>query len=194
MVSIKQKIEWRDVEGYEGYYQINNVGKVYSCHSHRLLTPYVSSDGYLRVNLSIRGKVKIKMLHVLIANAFIANPYNFPIVNHIDGNKKNPLPNNLEWVTYSENSKHAFKHGLSKISDKARKKASENAKANGSKTTSRPVIQYSIDGVIIAEYPSIKAASRMTGANDGYIGSVCKRKKYTAAGFVWRYKDDPEFL
>ncbi|WP_171034487.1 NUMOD4 domain-containing protein [Marinilactibacillus psychrotolerans] len=195
MALIKQSIEWKDVKGFEGFYQINNVGKVYSCHSHKLLTAYESSDGYLRVNLSVRGKVKIKMLHVLVATAFLPNPQDLPVVNHIDGNKKNPLPHNLEWTTFSENSKHAFFHGLSKISDKAREKASENAKINGAKTTSRPVIQYSIDGRKIAVFSSIKEASRITGANDGRISHVCKRRKgmYTAGGFVWRYKDDPEF-
>ncbi|AQZ46054.1 NUMOD4 domain-containing protein [Paenibacillus larvae] len=193
MTRIKCKIEWRDIPGYEGFYQINNIGQVYSCHTTRILSNYMASDGYLRANLSVRGKVKIKMVHVLVAQAFIPNPDNMPVVNHIDGNKQNPNVNNLEWVSYSENTKHAFTNGLAKISKKARENARRVAAENGARTTKKAVIQYSLDGERIAEYESIKAACRATGANDGYLSMVCRRKKQTAAGFVWRYTDDPEF-
>lgn len=193
MVLVKRNIKWKDVLGFEGVYQVNNIGQVYSCHTTKILNAYKSNDGYMRVNLSFRGKAKIKMVHILVAEAFISNPNLLPVVNHKDGNKTNPRVENLEWVTFSENSKHAFYTGLSKISDKAKNKASKNARANGSKTTSKPIIQYSIDGIKIAEYESIKAACRATGANDGYVSKVCKRIKYTAAGYVWRYKDDPNF-
>ncbi|QOY37060.1 HNH endonuclease [Anaerobacillus isosaccharinicus] len=193
MGAIRQFIKWRDVSGYEGFYQINNIGQIYSCHSNKILTNYVSSDGYLRVNLSVRGKVKIKMVHVLVAQTFIPNEKELPVVNHIDGNKLNPNVNNLEWVTHSENTRHAFEIGLAKPSEKSREHARKVAAKNGAKTTSKPVIQYTVDGDKVAEFPSIKAACRATGANDGYMSMVCRRKKQTAGGFVWRYKDDPEF-
>lgn len=112
---------WRDIPGYEGLYQISNCGRVkalpklqgYIMRSERILTPVVCK-GYLIVHLSKNGIVKNTLVHRLVAETFIDNPDNLPVVNHIDGNKQNPKVNNLEWVTQSENVKHAFKLGLAK--------------------------------------------------------------------------------
>lgn len=122
--------DWRDVEGYEGIYQVSRFGEV------RSLDHYVKSkgdslrlsrgciraldetqDGYLQVglyNIETTGQPlgEMRMVHVLVAKAFIPNPKNKPFVNHIDGNKKNNCVENLEWVTAKENTAHAIEHGL----------------------------------------------------------------------------------
>lgn len=92
-------------------YLITNTGKVYSENSKKYLIPEIRS-GYLSINIyTINGPTHCT-IHRLVATAYIPNPSNKPQVNHIDGNKKNNVVSNLEWVTASENSIHAFKNHL----------------------------------------------------------------------------------
>lgn len=120
-------IEWRDVVGYEGYYQVSNHGHVRSltrmiqCGDRqafqkggRLLKLDTTKVGYHRVELAMGAKAKKHGVHRLVAMAFIPNPDNKPQVNHKDGNKINNSVNNLEWVTTVENIRHAFSIGLKK--------------------------------------------------------------------------------
>ena len=117
---------WKDVEGYEGLYQISNFGNVKSLarivHSEKrsdykikekILKQSDTTTGYKKVELH-KGNEKRKSfkVHRLVAQAFIPNPENKLEVNHIDGNKHNNNVNNLEWVTSSENKIHAFKMDL----------------------------------------------------------------------------------
>ncbi len=116
---------WKDVVGYEGLYQVSNTGNVRSLD--RLITTnrhsYTrkgkdcklslnSTTGYLTVGFTVDNKTITKKAHSLVALAFIPNPENKPCINHIDGNKLNNNDWNLEWCTYSENSKHAHSLGL----------------------------------------------------------------------------------
>lgn len=104
---------WKDIAGYEGWYEVSNMGNVRNVKRGRLLTPTMAGY-YLRVCLPPRGTKKI-YAHRLVAEAFIPNELNKPCVNHIDGNKENNRADNLEWVTFSENSRHAY-HILKKWS------------------------------------------------------------------------------
>lgn len=108
--------EWRDVKGYEGLYQVSNLGRARSFHNQygRVLKPIRTTDGYSQVTLSKNGKLKATRLHILVAQAFIPNPENKPQVNHIDGNRANCHVDNLEWATSKENIQHAYKIGLAK--------------------------------------------------------------------------------
>lgn len=110
---------WKDIEGYEGLYQISNFGRVKSLpkkngnsyQEERILKPK-NNQGYMQVNLYKNKKCKSIVIHRMVAKAFIKNEYNKREVNHIDGNKANNRVDNLEWCTPSENQKHAYRIGL----------------------------------------------------------------------------------
>ena len=112
---------WKDIKGYEGIYQISNLGRVkrisniHWCNlkyrDNYYLKPLDNGKGYLRIKLTVNNKSRRVMLHRLIAEVFIENPNNYPFVNHIDGNKKNNNLNNLEWCTQSQNCLHSVKMG-----------------------------------------------------------------------------------
>ena len=112
---------WRDIPGYEGLYKISNYGRVmalkklqgYIMRSERILKPRLI-NGYYVAHLCKNNISKNVLVHRIVAECFIDNPNNLPVVNHIDGNKQNNNVNNLEWVTHSENTKHAYKLELAK--------------------------------------------------------------------------------
>lgn len=108
--------KWRDIVNYEGFYQVSNFARIKSFYKGKvkILKLALSSKGHLRAHLYKDGKTKLLFVHVLVAKAFIPNPENKPCVNHKDGNKQNNSIDNLEWVTQSENVKHAYETGLKK--------------------------------------------------------------------------------
>lgn len=118
---------WKDIEGYEGGYQVSNLGRVRSVerfikfkqngkevvkrYKSKILQPYRDKDGYLRVLLSYGGKRKNDFIHRFVAQAFIVNPENKPQVNHINTIKEDNRVENLEWVTCLENIRHKWENG-----------------------------------------------------------------------------------
>lgn len=113
---------WVGICGYNGKYEISNYGKVWSnCYDGRLLKTYKDKDGYICAKLcGPDGKVRERKVHRLVAEHFVPNPDNKPQVNHIDCIKSNNDYHNLEWVTISENIKHAWIY--SKLAERRRKK------------------------------------------------------------------------
>lgn len=120
---------YKDIKGYEGFYQVSNFGNVRSLkrsgYQHgnskqtfkgRVLKQYLGEKGYYSITLSKDNKQKKIQVHRLVAMTFIDNPYKKPQINHIDGIKTNNKAENLEWCTGSENMKHAFKIGLQSLS------------------------------------------------------------------------------
>lgn len=116
---------WSDIPNYEGYYQVSNYGNVRSLDrvikektgktqtlKGRVLKQRINPGGYYYIGLGKNGTKATFAIHQLVAQAFIPNPNNKRIVNHIDGNKLNNSLANLEWSTYSENLEHAYKIGL----------------------------------------------------------------------------------
>ena len=116
-------MEWKDINGFEGKYQISedvrvrSIGRVVKnkCGTmtvnERILTPWIHTCGYKHVCLCNDGKCQSKKVHRLIAEAFVP-PYSGEQVNHIDGDKLNNSIENLEWCTGSENMLHAYHNGL----------------------------------------------------------------------------------
>lgn len=111
---------WRDMIGYEGRYQVSTRGQIRSILSNHgraqqkiiKLFIYSNSSNYLYAQLWIKDKKHIEAAHRAVAKAFVPNPGNKPMVNHKDGDKQNNRPDNLEWVTCSENALHAYATGL----------------------------------------------------------------------------------
>lgn len=121
---------WKDVNGYEGVYQISNLGNIKSLPRKnakgKILNPSTNNRGYLRVGLCFKEKVRYESIHRLVAEAFIPNRKNLPEVNHINGNKLDNRVENLEWVTKGQNQIHAYKTGLRKTTQRQREASRKN--------------------------------------------------------------------
>lgn len=189
--------EWRDVVGYEGLYQVSNLGRVKSLprrivykdgreyfYPSKVLKNHKISTGYRFVMLYGANGKKQHYVHRLVAETFIPNPNNLCDVNHKDGCKTNNILFNLEWCSRSDNQKHAYKNGLHWVHmDEA------------IKACSRPVIQCTSSGEVIAEYASASKAAKATSYNQGQISKYCRgenKKHSTYKGYIWRYKEDAE--
>ena len=100
---------WKDIKGYEGLYQVSNLGNVKSLKTNKNLY-YSKSRNYLRVGLNKNGVRRGFSIHRLVAQAFIPNPKNKPCVNHKDCNPKNNCVDNLEWCTHKYNNSYKNHH------------------------------------------------------------------------------------
>lgn len=171
---------WRPVVGYENY-EVSNFGRVRSLVSNKILKPGKGSHGYLTVNLCKEGSHRNFLIHRLVAEAFIPNPNKLPQVNHKDENKTNNFvwinpdgtvdfeKSNLEWCSVLYNNRYGTH--VQRI-----------AKAH-----SKPVAQYTLEGVLITAYSSSSEAERLTGVYNPNISLCCRGKRKTAGGYIWRY-------
>lgn len=163
---------WKDIEGYEGLYQVSNLCNIKRLNSGRILKQCKNTYGYLQVGLSKKGKLKMFCVHILVARAFIPNPENKSQVNHIDGDKENNNIDNLEWVSQEENLIHAFKTGLRKTNQ---------------------INQYDLNGKFIKTYNSITEAGKpflvISNRPNANISCAVRNKSATAFGYIWRYAD-----
>lgn len=169
------------IAGYEGLYEVDTGGNVWSFHrgGRKRITNHVGHSGYHRVCLSKNGQTRHIKVHRLVAAAFIENPENKKCINHKDGNPANNNLSNLEWVTHSENHLHAFRI-LGRKGSLLNKHGKEHP-------SSKPVIQYDLEGNYIAEYESCTDAGKATGCFARSIGQVALGRLKTTGGYKWKY-------
>lgn len=182
---------WKDVPGFEGIYQISNRGRLKSFKqfkSGKILSNTNKHGWYFTYVLRHKGKIQTQRIHRLVAGAFIPNPQKKPQINHKDLNKQNNHVDNLEWVTCSENAKHAVKAKPSMI-------AGMNHYNKYVKTY--PIYQFSIEGEFLSEYTSSIDAQGKTGVCYRNILQVANKDEYKpgltrkqAGGYIWRLKGE----
>lgn len=169
---------WKDILGYEGHYQISNLGRIKSIKNNKIKILKLNKDkkGYILISLSKNGKHKTYKVHRLVAIVFIPNPDNKPEVNHIDAVRSNNNVNNLEWVTSKENTAHQIKLG--------------NHYTGGAEIRKRKVIKYDLKtGKEIKEYNSCIEAAKDNGGNcSANISYVCNGKRKQYKGYGYKYK------
>lgn len=177
---------WKDIKGYEGFYQISNFGKVKSLT--RLIIRKNNNDFTLKgkllksanngnydlVVLTKDKKRKTHTVHQLVALNFIPNPNRYKEINHIDGNKKNNFIENLEWCTHEENMKHAFANGLVSII------------SGVNHPHSKPVKQLNKDGTLVKIWGNVKTAEKHFNPNGrDNISAVVNGRRKTYMGYKW---------
>ena len=184
--------QWRtavyDDEIYEGLYKVSNLGRILSLNYRNtgraeLMTPVEDKKGYLKVNLSKNGKTKYCLVHRLVAETFLENPENKPCVNHkIEGEKGKTMnmvffnkdgnidkeKTTIEWCTYEENNNYATHN------------------ERMAKTKSKKVLQLSLSGDLIREWPSTNECGR-NGFNQGVVAACCRGEKPQYKGYKWCY-------
>lgn len=185
MACMDQEV-WKDIKGYEGIYQVSNMGRVKTLEKklhtwnggrtqqETILKPIIQRSGYAHVGLWSSSKCKQSRLHRLVAETFCPNddPLNKTQVNHINENKLDNRAENLEWVTAKQNTNYG---GCIARRIYGREKAVECL----SKSTQEP----------IRTFKSQAEANAWCGVarNDGHISACCNHKQKTAYGYRWRY-------
>jgi hypothetical protein len=162
---------WKDIEGYEGRYQVSDLGRVKSLYKgkERVMSAGKHKMGYLLVTLFNGCKRKTYTIHRLVADAFIPNPNNLPQINHKDECKTNNAVSNLEWCDAKYNNNYGTH------------------KERHTKALSKPVYQYTMEGSLVRSYPSTREAERHTGYSNQLISSCCRGKYKQAYGYIWSY-------
>ena len=179
---------WKPLDGWEKTHVISSEGvtkklpyidTIGRYWGERTIKPYKGKNGYLIVYIDFHGKKERTTVHRLVARTFIPNPQNLPQVNHKDENKTNNRVDNPEWCGQSYNQKYG--------TARARARAIHTCNINGYVNAERPVVQMTLDGVVIAEYKSQAEAARH-GFRKSEIHRCCYGKRKQHDGFRWAFK------
>ena len=178
--------EWKDILGFEGLYQASNFGRIKSLEridalGHRLkekiLKPSRNQYGYYLISLYKNSIQKVYLVHRLVWEAFNRQIPEGYEVNHINEIKSDNRLSNLNLMTHKENMNYG-----------SRTERSTKKQINR-KDQSKTVLQFTLDNILVKEYPSIQQVYRETGFSQGNISSCCNGKLKTAYGYKWRYKE-----
>ena len=157
---------WKDVKGFDGIYQVSNLGNIRSV---KLMKPRPIWNGYMQISFYKDGIEYHRLVHRVVAEAFLENSENLPQVNHKDENKKNNRADNLEWCTRNYNKNYGT--GNKRSAEKRSKR----------------VLQFTLDWELIEEHPSLISIERNLGYDHSTIAKCCNRKKAQAYGYRWKY-------
>ena len=173
-MKILEKEIWKDIKGFEGLYQVSNLGRVKSLKrpyglKEKILKPWITR-GYYQVELCKQSIKKAYLVHRLVWEAFNGQiPENMQ-VNHINEIKSDNRLLNLNLMTCKENINWGT--GIERCAKKR----------------SKAVLQFTLDNILVKEFPSINQAARETGFNQGNISKCSKGKYKQAYGYKWKYK------
>lgn len=170
---------WKEVNGFEGQYEVSNKGRIRSVdrlvnqqgriqlYKGCIMSPYVNNSGYLMIRLSKGNKKYSFTIHRIVACAFVANPNNYPCVNHKDEDKMNNNSENLEWCT----NKYNINYGTATLRRSVKM---------GTK-----ICQYDLEGNLIRQYFSIKNAAKVNGLSSSTIGDCVRGYICQSHGYIW---------
>lgn len=170
---------WKNIEGYEGIYQVSNLGKVKSLsrfdgnhhfRAEKVLKPFDIGNGYFRVNLFKNGKVKHAYIHRLVAKAFVSNVEGKSIVNHLNEDPSDNKATNLAWATTKENVNYGT--AVNRRSQKCKK----------------PIIRIDVGSGEEFFYDSFCSAEK-DGFNRSAIYNCCSKRAKTHKGYKWEYSN-----
>ncbi len=191
--------EWREIEGFNGRYEVSNSGKIRSVErevklgntkrtvEEKELQQFIKGNGYKSVKIYKEGRQFTFYVHRLVALSFCEGYFRNADVNHKDGNKTNNKASNLEWCTRSENQIHSVKVLHNKIGNMGK---------FGRKWNSKPIVQLSMEGEKVRDWTSAFEVQRILGLSESAIrkclyGDKQKgRRSYQSQGYKWVYAKD----
>lgn len=193
---------WKDVKGYEGYYQVSNMGRVKSmrvlktpkngvlCRKDSFLSTKATHDKqYVTVALCRDGEKKQIQVHRLVAEAFIPNPKNLPCVNHKDENPSNNCADNLEWCTHEYNLQYSMERNKPYKTKRERPK-----------NELLPLCAYTLSGEFVGRFDSVWDAIEKLGIESktprgarNNIRMCCRGRVKSACGYKWRYDEGVKY-
>lgn len=165
---------WKSIKGYEGKYEISNLGRVKSLKYNKIMVSAICGGGYLGVTLYTKEKQKTVHIHKLVATHFIGNPMMYKCVNHKDENKFNNNASNLEWCDYRYNNNYGT------------------FQERRAKKRLKKVNQYDLQGNYIKTFDGIVLATKETGISGKNISSCCTGRRHKAGGYAWKFKESEE--
>ncbi|QEM43196.1 I-BasI [Bacillus phage Chotacabras] len=173
--------EWKDVTGFEDYYEVSNKGRIASKRTGLIMAQYKINSGYLCIKFTVNKKRTSHLVHRLVAREFCTGYADGLEVNHSDTDRQNNNFDNLEWVTRLENVADVVERGALDT---------HTAREKLSTISNKQVDMYTKDGSeYIRTYNSLKEACEAIGAQQGHISRVCHGKRQSAGGYHWKFND-----
>lgn len=172
--------EWLPVSGYEGLYEVSNIGHVRNMKTGHILKPINNGNGYLTVSLCKEGKPQKLFIHRLVATAFVENPNNYNIVNHLDESRNNNSAENLEWTTNERNLRYGT--ATKRMAEKLRGRIGKNSSHH------RDIVCVDTGEI----FHGSGEINRKYGISTKNISSCCKHKRKVAGGMRWMYREEYE--